>query len=187
MPRAVFFDRDDTLMLCRAVCPDGDLGDPALVTLVPGAKDVCRDIKDAGYLLIVVSNQGGVARGHYTTSDVDRVNARLNVLLGGLIDAFYYCPYHPRGVVPEYTREHPWRKPSPGMLLQAATDHSIDLPSSWLIGDAERDVQAAHDAGCRSILLTEVPGVKTAPATSSIATHLAPTLRDAARHILVAP
>lgn len=157
---AVFLDRDDTLIRCDDVAPGGDLGDPGLVALLPGVLEGCRALKHAGFPLIVVSNQGGVARGLYTTADVDRVNARVNDLLGGphgIIDAFYYCPYHPRGTVPEFAREHPWRKPRPGMYHQAARDHNIDLARSWSIGDRLRDCLAAKRAGCRTILLPEPP------------------------------
>jgi len=154
MPRpAVFLDRDDTLIHCDDVTPDGDLGDPGLVQPITGAVDACRDLKDAGWLLVVVTNQGGVARGHYGTDAVEAVNARVNELFGGVFDAFRYCPYHPDGDVPEYTREHPWRKPAPGMLLDAASELGIDLRASWMVGDRPRDCAAGRAAGCRTILI----------------------------------
>lgn len=153
MRPAVFLDRDDTLIANGelALPHAGDLLDPALVRLLPGVAHACRDLKRAGYLLIVVSNQGGIARGHGSIADVEACNARMRELLlaeGGVdLDAVYYCPFHPKGTVPEYTREHPWRKPAPGMFLEAARDHSIDLQSSWMIGDAPRDIDAALAAG----------------------------------------
>jgi D-glycero-D-manno-heptose 1,7-bisphosphate phosphatase len=153
MPPAVFLDRDDTLIACRAVAPDGDLGDPALVRLMPGSLEACRRLKAAGFRLVVTSNQGGVARGAYGVDAVERVNARVNDLLGGLIDAFRYCPFHPLGTVPEFAREHPWRKPRPGMILDAASALGIDLSTSWTIGDAPRDVEAGRAAGTRTILI----------------------------------
>lgn len=155
MRRAVFFDRDDTLIACNAVAPGGDLGDPALVAPLPGVRDACHTLARAGFTLIVVSNQGGVARGAYNEHAVHAVNQRVNDLLGGVIRAFYFCPFHPRGVVPAYTREHPWRKPAPGMILAAAAEHDIDLASSWLVGDAPRDVEAGRAAGCRSVLVRD--------------------------------
>lgn len=165
MTPATFLDRDDTLIHCDDVTPSGDLGDPALVRLFPDVLEGCRSLKHAGYKLIVISNQGGVARGIYDTRAVDRVNARLNELLGGILDAFYYCPYHPQGTVPEFTREHPWRKPRHGMYLAAAADHSIDLARSWSIGDRLRDCLAGKRAGCRTVLLPEPPYRKTPEAT----------------------
>ena len=153
MRPAVFLDRDDTLIPCRSVTADGDLGDPALVRLNPGVAQGCQTLKDAGYALVVVSNQGGVARGKYNTEAVDRVNARLNQLLGGSIDLFQYCPYHPQGVVDEFAREHPSRKPAPGMILDAASKLNLDLTRSWMVGDSVRDCQAGRAAGCRTIQL----------------------------------
>jgi len=150
---AVFLDRDDTLILCREVSPDGDLGDPRLVRLAPGAVEACERLRAAGFVLVVVSNQGGVARGRYSPADVDAVNRRINELLGGAISAFRFCPYHPGGTVARFAREHSWRKPSPGMVLDAAEVLGLDLSRSWLAGDSERDIAAGKAAGCRTVLL----------------------------------
>lgn len=150
----VFLDRDDTLIACRAVVPDGDLGDPSLVRLAPGALEACRRLKRAGFALVVVTNQGGVARGRYSIQDVERVHRRVNELLAGMIDAFRFCPFHPRGTVPDFAAEHPWRKPQPGMLLDASERMGLDLSRSWMIGDAPRDMEAGHGAGCRTVLIT---------------------------------
>ncbi len=154
MRPAVFLDRDDTLMEANSLpapappAAPGDVVDPALVRLLPGAREACEHLRRAGYLLVVVSNQGVVARGGATTAQVDAVNARLSQLLGvGVIDAFYYCPFHPCGRVAAFTMEHPWRKPSPGMILAATEDLGLDLARSWVIGDAERDIQAGIAAG----------------------------------------
>ncbi|MEZ6210980.1 MAG: HAD-IIIA family hydrolase [Phycisphaerales bacterium] len=176
----MFLDRDDTLIHCRSVTPDGDLGDPELVRLVDGAADACAELARAGYTLIVVSNQGGVARGRYTEREVGAVNARVNELLGGVIERFYYCPFHPRGIVPAYTREHPWRKPAPGMPLAAAQAMGLDLHRSWMIGDAERDIEAGHGAGCRAVRIGGA-GVE------SRAEFVAADLAQAARIILREP
>lgn len=157
MAPAIFLDRDDTLIACTGVAPGGDLGDPALVALLPGVVQGMRQLRSAGFRLVVVSNQGGVARGRFGVADVERVNARVNELLEGMIDAFRYCPYHPKGVVPEFTREHPWRKPQPGMILDAAAALSIDLPASWTVGDAPRDIEAGLAAGTRTVLIDPSP------------------------------
>lgn len=186
---AVFLDRDDTLIRCDDVTPDGDLGDPALVELLPDVAEGCRTLKHAGFALIVVSNQGGVARGRYGIFDVEKTNARVNELLGGLIDAFYYCPYHPKGIVPEFAREHPWRKPQPGMLLDAARVHQLDLTRSWSIGDRLRDCIAGKSAGCRTILLPTPPYRRVAEASppgpiESFVDHHAESFEHAASIIL---
>ena len=155
MRSAVFLDRDDTLVGCRAATANtphpGDLIDPDAACLNPGAAGACRRLADAGFVLIVVSNQGCVARGLIGPAGVQRVNQRVGDLMfreaGVRPDAFYFCPFHPRGVVPAFTREHEWRKPAPGMFLAAAADLSLDLRSSWAVGDAPRDSEAAIAAG----------------------------------------
>jgi D-glycero-D-manno-heptose 1,7-bisphosphate phosphatase len=181
MSPAVFLDRDDTLIACNELPPPpppgakGDLVDPALVRLLPGVAEGLALLKEAGYWLVVVSNQGSVARGAATIEMVQGVNDRLQTLLGEaclairprltlpILDAVYFCPFHPKGNVPEYAREHPWRKPNPGMILAAAADLSLDLEQSWLIGDAQRDVEAAVRAGivagrALQVSTPEIPG-----------------------------
>lgn len=150
---AVFLDRDNTL-----IANDGDLGDPDKVELIQGAASAIASLRGLGYRIIVVTNQGGVARGKYSEDDVERVHQRINEMIkansGARIDRFYYCPYHPEGTVAKYCREHDWRKPAPGMLIQAAEDLDLDLSQSWMVGDQERDMQAGAGAGVRTILLT---------------------------------
>lgn len=181
MQPAVFLDRDNTL-----IANDGDLGDPTRVTLIDGVAKGLRALREAGYRLIVVTNQGGVARGKYTEADVDAVNQRIAGLVdehagaSGLIDRFYYCPYHPEATVAEYRREHPWRKPNPGMLVQAARDLDLDLERSWLIGDQMRDIQAGHAAGCGTVLVAEEATL----VTEAHPTHAAHSFAEAVRKIL---
>jgi D-glycero-D-manno-heptose 1,7-bisphosphate phosphatase len=156
MDPAVFVDRDNTL-----IANDGDLGDPGAVDLLGGVAGGLKALRRAGFRIVVVSNQGGVARGAFTEDDVDAVHQRIAAIVDGeaqtkdVISRFYYCPYHPEGVLEAYRREHPWRKPQPGMLLQAARDMNIDLARSWMIGDQPRDVQAGRSAGCRTIRITD--------------------------------
>ncbi|XHC25213.1 MAG: D-glycero-alpha-D-manno-heptose-1,7-bisphosphate 7-phosphatase [Phycisphaerales bacterium] len=150
---AIFFDRDDTIIACNDIIPDGDMGYPDLVQLLPGAGEAVQTLASAGFAIVVVTNQGGVARGRYGEDAVRAVHERLNDLLGGRVEAFRYCPFHPKGTVAEYTREHPWRKPQPGMLLDAATQLGLDLMNSWMVGDKLRDCEAGRAAGCRTILI----------------------------------
>ena len=190
---AVFLDRDDTLIVNRAITArtphPGSLFDPALVRLLPGAATACRDLKRAGFALVVVTNQGAVARGECTIAQVEATNARLRELLkaesggvggGGVdLDAIYFCPHHPKGTIPPYNTEHPWRKPHPGMFLAAAHDLQLDLARSWMIGDAERDIAAALAAGipaAHTIILGDEP--------SPQAAHRVRAMPDAARIVL---
>ncbi len=152
---AVFLDRDDTLIANRELAATmpypGDLFNPELVDLLPEVPHSLRRLKEAGHLLVVVTNQGAVARGHCAIADVEATNHRMREHIrrdaGVELDAVYFCPYHPGGSVPQYSIEHPWRKPAPGMLLQAASDLAIDITRSWMIGDASRDIEAALAAG----------------------------------------
>lgn len=142
--RAVFLDRDGTLMLDR-----GYLGDPAGVELVPGAAFALRLLRDRGALLVLVSNQSGIARGLIARAQHERVHARFSEVLAGegvALDAFYYCEHGPDDGCA-------CRKPRPGMLRAAARDHGIDLASSWMVGDKPSDVEAGRAAGCKSALL----------------------------------
>jgi len=154
MPKAaVFWDRDNTLM-----ADPGYLSDPYQVALLPGAAEALRRASAAGYENIVVSNQSGVARGLFDEPTLERIHDRLCALLaaeGARLDAIYYCPYLPgdEAVVEQYRQDSDLRKPKPGMLVKASLERRIDLPASWSVGDALRDVQAGRAAGCRTILL----------------------------------
>ncbi len=150
---AVFLDRDNTI-----IHNDGDLGDPDQVKLIQGVASAIASVCGLGYKIVVVTNQGGVARGKYSEEDVDAVHDRIEEMVrdranGARIDAFYFCPFHPQGTVARYKKEHPTRKPKPGMLLQAAEDLQLDLNQSWMVGDALRDIEAGAAAGCRTVLL----------------------------------
>ncbi len=183
--RAVFLDRDNTL-----IDNDGYLGDPSKVKLLPGAATALSALRGLGYRLIVVSNQSGVARGMFDEAAVEAVNQEMCKQLrdqaGAHIDASYYCPYHPDAVVAEYKADHDWRKPKPGMLLQAAADFALDLSQCWTVGDMPRDIAAGAAAGTRTILLRDPD--HPAPAHETNALEVSPnfivkTLADAARII----
>src|SRR5207249_1472708 len=154
-----FFDRDNTLIAC-----DDYVGDPDKVTLIDGAADAVARAKDLGYATVIISNQSGVARGMFDESAVHLVNQRLDEMLRdvnakAIIDRHEFCPFHPEATVEKYRQDSPLRKPAPGMLLAAADAMGLDLERSWLIGDAPRDIEAGHAAGCRTILFTD-PSLK---------------------------
>ena len=148
--KAIFFDRDGTLNV------DVDyLHDPADFVWTEGAIEAIRWANEHGSLVIVLTNQSGIARGYYDEAAVHRLHDWMNAELvrqGARIDAFYYCPHHPAGRVPAYTRMCDCRKPAPGMLLRAIAEHDVDPAASLMIGDALRDITAAEKAGVRGVL-----------------------------------
>ncbi|MBN1943998.1 MAG: HAD family hydrolase [Phycisphaerae bacterium] len=149
--KAIFLDRDGTVM-----DDPGYLADPAGVKLLPGVDLAIKSLRQAGYKVVVVTNQSGVARGLLNEETLEKIHAELRRTLaekGAMLDAIYYCPFHPEGSVPQYTRDSDLRKPAPGMLYQAAKELDLDLPACWMVGDSIRDVAAGLAAGCRAILL----------------------------------
>ena len=175
--RAVFFDRDNTL-----IHDPGYLKDPAHVRLLDGAAEATARLRRAGYAIIVVTNQSGVARGLMAESDVAAVNDRMKELLtaeGGGLDGVYSCPYldGPEAIREEYRRDSELRKPRPGMLEQAARELGLDLTRSWMVGDSSRDIEAGRAAGCRTVFVG--PGGQAARADA-----VAPNLAAATEHIL---
>ena len=180
--RAIFLDRDGTLNR-----DTGYVHRKEDWHWMPGVIETLRRFHAVGYLLVVVSNQSGLARGMFTTDDLHALEAWINEDLArhqAAIDAWYYCPH-----LPEVTGPCTCRKPEPGLILQAAADLNIDLARSWMIGDRVRDVQAGLAAGCSCVLLrppkgayednTAVPeGVLVAPHLPAAGVHiLAPEMR----------
>jgi D-glycero-D-manno-heptose 1,7-bisphosphate phosphatase len=152
MRAAVFFDRDNTLII-----NDGYLGDPAGVILMPGAAEAVAGARNLGYAIVTVSNQSGVARGLFDEEAVRAVDLRMDELLlrddpGAMIDLHVFCPFHPQAPVAKYRQVSDLRKPAPGMILLAAKQLDLDLAKSWVVGDAVRDIEAGRAAGCRTIL-----------------------------------
>jgi D-glycero-D-manno-heptose 1,7-bisphosphate phosphatase len=149
--RAVFLDKDGTLV------EDVPYNvDPGRIRLMPGVVEGLRVLHTAGYRLLVVSNQSGVARGYFTEDALAAVEQRLRELLAEAevpLTGFYYCPHHPGGVVPAYAFACCCRKPEPGLLIRAASELSLDLGRSWLVGDILDDVEAGRRAGCRTVLI----------------------------------
>ena len=136
--RAVFFDRDGTLMEDAHY-----LADPAGVRVYPGVREALARLRTAGWMVIVVSNQSGVARGLITAEQHRAVHEEF-LRQAGEIDGAYYCfdaPDAPSGC----------RKPAPGMVLEAAAGHAIDLGASWLVGDKAADIECGRRAGVRTI------------------------------------
>ncbi len=149
--RAVFLDKDGTLI------DDVPYNvDPARVRLAPGSAEGLPRLHEAGFRLIVVTNQAGVALGRFPSEALAGVEGRIRQLLAELgipLAGFYHCPHHPEGTVAPFAVACDCRKPAPGMILRAAAEHGVDLGRSWLVGDILHDVEAGRRAGCRTILL----------------------------------
>ena len=148
---AIFLDRDGTLNV-----DVGYLHAIEQLKLYPWTGDALRLLKRAGYLLVVVSNQAGIAQGMIAPGFVEEAHAEMLRRVrdsGGDLDALYYCPHHPRGAVKELATDCRCRKPRPGMIEDAARDLGIDVSRSWTVGDKWLDVQLGQAAGTRSILV----------------------------------
>jgi D-glycero-D-manno-heptose 1,7-bisphosphate phosphatase len=177
--RAVFLDKDGTLIhdVPYNVNPD-------LITLAEGVAEGLPLIHAAGYRLIVVSNQSGVARGYFPEQALVAVEARLRQLLSQIgvpLAGFYYCPHYPAGTEPGYSRACDCRKPQPGLLLRAAREHEIDFARSWLVGDKLDDVETGRRAGCETILIDDGQETEWSLSPQRLPHHIAADLAEAAK------
>jgi D-glycero-D-manno-heptose 1,7-bisphosphate phosphatase len=159
---AVFLDRDGTIT-DMVYYPGHALVDspcsPSQLALVEGAGAALRSLQELGYKLVVVSNQPGIAKGHFTPKIHQQIKERLNHLLDledVALTGQHYCLHHPQSKLAEYRKDCGCRKPQPGLLLQAAQEHDISLRDSVTIGDGLTDVMAGTKAGTQTILLTTV-------------------------------
>lgn len=150
MRRAVFLDRDGTLIEEKNY-----LAKVEQVRVLPGVGQALADLRRAGFVCVVTTNQSGLGRGYFTEVDLAVVHEEMRRQLRGEgveIDAIYHCAVAPR-VNDKTTVEHPERKPGPGMLLRAAGEMDLDLAASWMVGDSISDILAGRLAGCRGGIL----------------------------------
>ena len=151
MDRVVFLDRDGPLneeveYLYR----------PEDLRFLPGVPEAIKRLNGAGFKVVVITNQAGVARGYYTETDVERLHSYMNRLLeekGAHIDGFYYCPHHPEHGIGEYKKDCECRKPKTGMFLRAEKDFPADKEHSFMVGDKLIDVEAGKNYGVRAVLV----------------------------------
>jgi D-glycero-D-manno-heptose 1,7-bisphosphate phosphatase len=142
---AVFLDRDGVLNV-----DDGYVGQVERFRWIDGAVEAVRSLNDAGYLVFVVTNQSGVARGYYSEVAVAKLHEWMQLelrLQGAHLDDIRYCPYHPEGTVAAYRRHSGWRKPASGMIDDLCKSWDIDMSKSHLIGDKPTDMTAGQKAG----------------------------------------
>lgn len=153
MKKAIFLDRDGTIIVDKNY-----LNDPEQVEFFPGSIEALQALQK-DFLLIVVTNQSGIARGLVEVENMHLIHEKMQAVLkphGVQITAFYHSPH-------AADSNHPLRKPNPGMLIQAAKDHRIDLDASFMIGDKPIDVEAGHRAGVKSILISDTATETCAP------------------------
>jgi D,D-heptose 1,7-bisphosphate phosphatase len=182
--KAVFLDKDGTLI------PDVPYNvDTNLISLSDGVVEGLQLLQSYGYLLVIVSNQSGLAYGYFTVEQLDGVKEAIRKMcsrIGIYLDGFYYCPHHPNGTVTSFAAECDCRKPQPGLLFKAAGDMDIDLSSSWMIGDILHDVEAGNRAGCKTILIDNGNETEWERGVARIPQYQAKDLAEAARFILTA-
>ncbi len=152
MNKAVFLDRDGTVN--EEV---GYLADLSKLRLIPGAGAAIRRLNRAGFKVVLVTNQSGVARGYFPETFVHDAHALLNKMLkseGARIDAVYYCPHHPKAGNSHYTVDCDCRKPKTGLIDRAVKELAIDIKHSFVVGDKWSDVELAQRAGAHAVLVT---------------------------------
>jgi D-glycero-D-manno-heptose 1,7-bisphosphate phosphatase len=169
---ALFIDRDGTLMVEVDHCCD-----PKDVKAYPGAAEELARARSRGWAVIIITNQSGIGRGYFTVEQFESVQTELFRQLNGEVDASYMAPDHP-------DTPSPRRKPAPGMILEAAADHGIDLKRSFMIGDKDLDIECGRNAGVRTILVETGYGKKN---PNCGADYFAPTVTEAIRLVLNEP
>ena len=181
---AVFLDRDGTINQ-----DVNFLSRPEQVELIPGAGGAIAKLNRAGFKVVVITNQSGVARGLFSEADLELIQAELSRQLaefGARVDAFYACPHlpPPNGKLPKYTMVCDCRKPKPGLILRAAEQMGLDLGQSYMVGDVLRDIEAGNAAGVVSIMVET--GLQAPPPSSQEETpdHVVRDLAAAADLIL---
>ncbi len=149
--RAVFLDRDGCVNV-----EDHYIRDIKQFRLYPDTLESIKALNDAGFAIVVVTNQSGVARGYMTEELVNEVHELLLKMTreaGVIIDRIEYCPHHPEGVITQYAMTCACRKPAPGMALRAAKELSIDMKSSYVVGDKVSDIELGFAIGAKTVLV----------------------------------
>lgn len=158
--KAVFLDRDGTLVVER-----GYITRPDDIALIPGVAAAIITLRERGWKVFVVTNQGCVAKGMISEDELAAIHFRMAALLGAegaQLDGIYFCPHHPDGSVEEYARDCDCRKPLPGLLERAASEHDVDLGASVMVGDTFRDLEAGRAVGAATVLVLTGKGPATA-------------------------
>lgn len=159
MNKAIFLDRDGTI-----IKENGYICSWEESEVFSFAYQAVRMMNENSYKVIGITNQSSIARGICTVQQVENLHFQILekfLQQQAVIEKFYYCPYHKEGIIEPFNTDHHWRKPSPGMILQAARDFNIDVRQSYMVGDQMTDIQAGIQAGCKTILVLTGKGIET--------------------------
>lgn len=157
--KAVFLDRDGVINEVVYHKEMGIVDSPFTVEqfiLLPDIGKAINRFHDQGFKVILISNQPGLAKNHYDIEVFEKIKEKMKNELAkedAELDAEYYCLHHPEAKIEKYKKICTCRKPKPGLIIQAAEDHFINLSKSWMIGDGINDIQAGSKAGCKTILI----------------------------------
>jgi len=186
LQRAVFLDRDGTLIKERDF-----ISSTRQVKFIKGITTPLKQLRQAGYKLVIITNQSGVARGIFSETTLRRINQYIRDKLrkdGIIISRIYYCPHHPDGIIAKYRRKCDCRKPAPGMLHRARRELGVNLKKSWVIGDDRRDIICGKKVGAKTILVLTGKGRKTRrtlkPDEHRMIDFIAPDINAASEWIL---
>jgi D-glycero-D-manno-heptose 1,7-bisphosphate phosphatase len=182
MNKAVFLDKDGTLI------PDVPYNnDPERISLFPETAGALRELKTQGFLLVVISNQSGIALGYFSEEQFGDLKMKLEDLLleeGIRLDGFYHCPHHPESVRSRYRSDCECRKPKPGLIMRACKELNIDPNESWMVGDILNDVEAGNRAGCKTILIDNGNETEWVMTDQRVPTHIVLNLSLASQIIV---
>jgi D-glycero-D-manno-heptose 1,7-bisphosphate phosphatase len=180
--KAVFLDRDGTI-----VEDVGYLNTPLQLQFIPGSIEAIKKLNEAGYKVVVITNQAGVAKGLITEDMLQTIDKTLHKwLLNGdaHLDGLYYCPHHPEHGVYPYKQACECRKPHPGLIRKAEKDLNIDLSQSFMIGDKASDIEAGKRAGTKTIFVLSGRGLEEQEKLNGNPDHIAKNLLKAVKWIL---
>ena len=180
--RAVFLDRDGTLHVERDFCRRAQD-----IEVLPGVREALEALRAAGFALVVVTNQSGIARGLLDEITLSGIHDELQRQLGGCIDAFFHCPHHPSEGSGPYTRTCTCRKPASGLFHDAAAILGLAFEGSWVIGDSARDLLAAPEPVRGILVCSGKPpedGLRELRSLGRAPDAVAPDLKAAARIVL---
>lgn len=182
---AVFLDRDGTI-----IEDIGYIRQPDQIKFLPGSIEAIKQLHQAGYKVVVITNQAGVARGLMSENIIQTIDKLIHraILNGGThLDAIYYCPHHPEHGAYPYRQECECRKPHPGLIKKAEKDLNLDLKRSFMVGDKGTDIQAGQRAGIKTVFVLTGRGKKELEEIPVTPDEIAADLLTAAKWILAQP